>query len=111
MDKMINAMIEAIYNEFVREGDYSDLPEATQARDNTYNLYWDNPKFEDIRHELDAAIGQSDCASEKQGFIYGFKKAMELFSQNEKAPYSATNTTEGNPPTSQRATKTSTKIL
>ena len=97
MDKMINAMIEAIYNDFRSKGDYSDLPEATQARDNTYNLYWDNPKFEDIRHELDGAIGQSDCASEKQGFIYGFKKAMELFSQNEKAPYSATNTTEGNP--------------
>lgn len=56
MDKMINAMIEAIYNDFISKGDYSDLPEATQARDNTYNLYWDNPKFEDIRHELDAQL-------------------------------------------------------
>lgn len=29
MDKMINAMIEAIYNDFISKGDYSDLPEAT----------------------------------------------------------------------------------
>lgn len=111
MDKMINAMIEAIYNEFVRKGDYLDLPETMKASDTTYKTYWDNPKFENDRFMIESAIRQECIANERQGFIYGFKKAMELFSQNEKAPYSATNTTEGNPPTSQRATKTSTKIL
>ena len=42
------------------------------------------------------------------GLIQG--KRIER-AKKKKAPYSATNTTEGNPPTSQRATKTSTKIL
>ena len=97
MDKMINAMIEAIYNEFVRKGEYSDLPETMRASDTTYKTYWGNPKFENDRFMIESAIRQECIANERQGFIYGFKKAMELFSQNEKALYSATNTTEGNP--------------
>lgn len=86
MDKMINAMIEDIYNEFVRKGDYLDLPETMKASDTTYKTYWGNPKFENDRFMIESAIRQECIANERQGFIYGFRKAMELFSQNEKSP-------------------------
>ncbi len=86
MDKMINAMIEDIYNEFVRKGDYLDLPETMKASDTTYKTYWGNPKFENDRFMIESAIRQECIANERQGFIYGFRKAMELFSQKEKSP-------------------------
>lgn len=81
MDKMIDEMIETMYNDLLERGEYTDLPETVEASRNTYALYWDNPKFEDIRYELENAIGQESIMREKQSFIYGFKKAMEIFSK------------------------------
>ncbi len=79
MDKMINAMIEELYNDFVEKGDYLDLPETKEASGKVYDIYWDNPNFEDVRRNLENAISNNAIMYEKQGFIYGFKKAMELF--------------------------------
>lgn len=39
------------------------------------------------------------------------EKLWNYLAKKKKAPYSVTNTTEGNPPTSQRATQISTRTL
>lgn len=72
-------MIEDICDNWIKKGDYTDLPAKQKADNDTYNVYWDKPEFSDIRYELESAISQAEVECEKQGFIYGFKKAMEMF--------------------------------
>ena len=79
MDKMINTIIEGLYDKWVEEGKYTDLPSTLEATKNTYNFYWDKPEFENTRLDFENAISRATMEFEKQGFIYGFKKAMEMF--------------------------------
>ena len=39
MDKMIDEMIETMYNDLLERGEYTDLPETVEASRNTYALY------------------------------------------------------------------------
>lgn len=68
-----------IYDEMLRAGDYVDMEEALEARSKATDLFFEDDRFLDIRQELDNAIGDSELASEKQGFIFGFLKAIEVF--------------------------------
>lgn len=86
-------MIEGLY---INQGIYADFPDTSAAYENVYSVYWNNPKFEDIRYDLDCAILQAFAEYEKQGFIYGFRKAIELL-ELEKSPLSDTNTSESKP--------------
>lgn len=78
MKKMINAMVEEICEQFFMKGEYEDLPAKREASEAIYTLYWNNPEFKDVRAELENAISQSELESERQGFILGFNKAMEI---------------------------------
>lgn len=78
MKEMINAMVNEICEQFFMKGEYEDLPAKREASEAVYALYWNKPEFKDIQAELEDTISQSASESEKQGFILGFNKAMEI---------------------------------
>jgi len=79
MKKFIDNMIEEICDKCLNDDSFTDSKEAKKADEKVYKLFWDNELFLKVRLDLDAAITEAEWRYEKQGFILGFKKAIELF--------------------------------
>lgn len=77
-EKLIDSMIKQIRDAFYEAGAYKDFPETKEARKAVYDFYWNDPKFESVRTELDFVIGRSEATCEMQGFVFGFRKALEM---------------------------------
>lgn len=84
--------INKIYNYLSGEKDYVDLPETEDARKKV-KAYAMSDFFsadDEEAHKqwigLEKVVSEFGVESERQGFIYGFRYASELFVRNEK-PY------------------------
>ena len=82
--------IDKIYNYLSGEKDFVDLPETEQARKKV-KAYAMSDLFsadDEESHEqwigLEKVVSEFGVESERQGFIYGFRYACELFVRNEK---------------------------
>lgn len=88
--------IDKIYNYLSGEKDYVDLSETEEARKKVkvyamnYLLSEDDEEAHKQWLGLEKEISEFGIESERQGFIYGFRYASELFVQNEK-PYGCTS--------------------
>ena len=78
IDKLVDSMIKQIRDAFYEAGAYKDFPETKEARKAVYDFYWNDPKFESVRTKLDFVIGRSEATCEMQGFVFGFRKALEM---------------------------------
>ena len=82
--------IDKIYNYLSGEKDYVDLPETEAARRKVKAYLMGNILSADDEEahkqwvELEKEISDFGIESERQGFIYGFRYASELFVRNEK---------------------------
>lgn len=79
MEKFIDNMIEEICDKCLNEDSFTGSKEAEEVDKKIYKLFWNNKLFSEIRFDLDGAITEAEDAYKKQGFILGFKKAIELF--------------------------------
>ncbi|MDO4301536.1 MAG: hypothetical protein Q4D26_09135 [Clostridia bacterium] len=79
MEEMINKLVENIYGNFVEDGEFTDFKETNKAFDEVSKYFKSEAKCVDISEELEKNTFALGAAFEKQGFIYGFKKAMEIF--------------------------------
>lgn len=81
--------IDKIYNYLSGEKDYVDLPETEQARKKvkayamSYLLSEDDEEAHKQWLGLEKVVSEFGIESERQGFIYGFRYASELFVRNE----------------------------
>ncbi len=88
--------IDKIYNYLSGEKDYVDLPETENARKKVkaYTvsdlLSADDEEAHKQWTGLEKVVSEFGVESERQGFIYGFRYASELFVRNEK-PYVCMN--------------------
>ena len=95
-EKMNIRAIDKIYNYLSGEKDYVDLPETEQARKKVKAYAMSNILSSDDEEAhkqwlgLEKVVSEFDIESERQGFIYGFRYASELFARNEK-PYVCMN--------------------
>ena len=88
---MNTGAIDKIYNYLSGEKDFVDLPETEQARKKVKAYAMSNLfSADDEAHKhwigLEKVVSEFGVESERQGFIYGFRYASELFARNEK-PY------------------------
>ena len=87
---MNTGAIDKIYNYLSGEKDYVDLPETEQARRKVkaYAMSSILSSDDEEAHKqwlgLEKEISEFGIESERQGFIYGFRYASELFVRNEK---------------------------
>ena len=93
---MNTGAIDKIYNYLSGEKDFVDLPETEQARKKV-KAYAMSDLFsadDEEAHKqwigLEKVVSEFGVESERQGFIYGFRYASELFVRNEK-PYVCMN--------------------
>lgn len=82
--------VDRIYNSLTSRNDCDDLPETEEAR-RKLKAYWVFDYFQGDTEEaykqwlnLEGYIGNLAMFNERQGFIYGFNYAMELFVSGEK---------------------------
>ena len=82
--------IDKIYNYLSGEKDYVDLPETEKARKRV-KAYAMSDHFSSDDEEahkqwigLEKVVSEFGVESERQGFLYGFRYACELFVRNEK---------------------------
>lgn len=85
MEKLCFAMAEKIAVDWYAENEIPDTEEAKNASSELYALYWNDAKFSDIRFELETLIFRRVYLHEKQGFLAGFRYALELLSEEVKA--------------------------
>ncbi len=78
MEKIIESMIRVIYDEFCQNDDYVDFDETNKCFQKVSEYFDCDEKCADIGEELEVDIFALGAAFEKQGFIYGFKKAIEV---------------------------------
>lgn len=79
MEKMIDYMVkQACERFFDLEEDY-DFEEIKKTSQKVYEIYWDNNLFKEVKTDLETAIGESEAAYERQGFVLGFKEAIKAF--------------------------------
>ena len=82
--------IDKIYNYLSGEKDYADLPETEKARKKVkaYAMSDLLSADDEESHEqwigLEKVVAEFGVESERQGFIYGFKYVMGLFTQDQK---------------------------
>ncbi len=82
--------IDKIYNYLSGEKDYADLPETEKARKKVkaYAMSDLLSADDEESHEqwigLEKVVSEFGVGSERQGFIYGFKYVMGLFTQDQK---------------------------
>ena len=87
---MNTGAIDKIYNYLSGEKDYVDLPETEQARKKVKAYAMSNLLSSDDEEAhkqwigMEKAVSEFGVESERQGFIYGFRYASELFVRNEK---------------------------
>lgn len=71
--------IEKIYCNLERLiDDYADLPEALEAHNKAMSFLEQHKMPEKIRLDVDDLLCNIACQNEKQGFIYGFRYAIQL---------------------------------
>ena len=87
---MNTGAIDKIYNYLSGEKDYVDLSETEEARKKvkeyamSYLLSEDEEEARKQWIGLEKVVSEFGVKSERQGFIYGFRYASELFVRNEK---------------------------
>lgn len=79
MEVMINKLIENIYGNFVENSGYTDFKETNEAFSEVSKYFDSESRCVDISKELERNAFALGAAFEKQGVIYGFRKAMEMF--------------------------------
>ena len=95
-EKMNTGAIDKLYSYLSGENDYADLPETEKARRKVEAYAMSDLLSSDDREARKQWIGLEKVVSdfaienERQGFIYGFRYACELFVRNEK-PYICTS--------------------
>ena len=89
-EKMNTGATDKIYNYLSGEKDYVDLPETEQTRKKVKAYAMGNLLSTDDEEDhkqwigLEKVVSEFGVESERQGFIYGFRYASELFVRNEK---------------------------
>jgi len=82
MRKNINNLIDIMaleeYEKFFTNDSYENFKDSDEAYNDVYKLFWNNKAFENVRFDLEDSISKTVILFEKQGFILGFKKAMDL---------------------------------
>lgn len=80
-EKIIDSMIVKMGEVFYNNDEYKELPKTIEARSDLYEFYTSYPGCAKITDELDSLIGAALCETEKQGFLFGFKKALEFMKE------------------------------
>ena len=79
MNTVIKGIAEELAKRAYIDAELLSTEEIDVVTDEVYGLYWDNPKFFDVRCDLE----------EKNGFICGFKCAVGMlcdYAENKKVP-------------------------
>lgn len=64
--------------------DGNEIPTTEEIREasmEVYEFYWNDTRFADVKSELENKIAQECALRERQGFIVGFERAVELLSK------------------------------
>lgn len=78
-NETINQIINEICTCFYLINDYTETDKTIEAKEKVYSLYCNDNQFDNIQNDLDDAISQYGFKTENQGFICGFKTAIEIF--------------------------------
>lgn len=78
-NETINQIINEICTCFYLINDYTETNETINAKEKVYSLYRNDNQFDNIKNDLDDTISQYGFKTENQGFICGFKTAIEIF--------------------------------
>lgn len=81
VNELINKAINEICNDIYNCCEHTDTKEVVERSKKIYNIYWNDERFDNIKYDLDWAIFEAEIANEKQGFVLGFKKAVEMFEE------------------------------
>jgi hypothetical protein len=62
----------------------NELEETVTARKEVTDFLYNHKELESVMLELESLVSVSEAISEYQGFIFGFKYAMELIEKTDK---------------------------
>ena len=89
MNTVIKGIAEELAKRAYIDAELLNTEEINAVSDEIYGLYWDNPKFSDVRCDLEEKILRRAVLTEQNGFICGFKCAVEMlcdYAENKKVP-------------------------
>ena len=89
MNTVIKGIAEELAKRAYIDAELLSTEEIDVVTDEVYGLYWDNPKFFDVRCDLEEKILKRAVLMEQNGFIYGFKCAVGMlcdYAENKKVP-------------------------
>lgn len=82
-NKLINALIENICDNFFDNLRYEDFATLNKKTTKFYELIWDNNLFTDIKYDIENIVIGIIAETERQSFIYGFKKAIAMMEKGD----------------------------